>query len=111
MGADQNSSAKPSICAVWVLLFRKPVNLSVLFITPPETATDIRALCARFSEGIGVEYKSTLGRSRTSRPRPLMKSGVSSASRFQEIRVKDCRVISLNLLTGELAVPKEPSGR
>lgn len=31
----------------------------MLFLTPPETANDIRAFCRQFSEGIRVEYKST----------------------------------------------------
>ncbi len=31
----------------------------MLFITPPENANDIHAFCARFSENIRVEYKST----------------------------------------------------
>lgn len=31
----------------------------MLFITPPQNAAEIRAFCARFNEGLRVEYKST----------------------------------------------------
>jgi hypothetical protein len=40
--------------------FGRQVELNMLFTTPPRTANDIRAFCARFNEGIRVEYKRNL---------------------------------------------------
>ena len=77
---------------------RQSVKLSImLFLTPPQDANQIRTFCARFNEGLRVEYKSAFDNNVR---RSLSKIVSSFANSLGGVLI-----IGVNALNG---VPREP---